>query len=70
LSAARLLEHDYWSIYCQVFAKQVWNNKINTYFEANNPEALKNKFTDKIGTTTISLGLTKIYILTTKNGVC
>jgi IS1 family transposase len=51
LSAARLKEHDYWSIY-QVFAKQVWN-KINTYFEANNPEALKNKFTDKIGTTTI-----------------
>ena len=52
----------------QVFAKQVWNNKINSYFESNNPEALKNKFTDKIGTTTInSLGLSKIYILTTKS---
>jgi C-terminal processing protease CtpA/Prc len=52
----------------QVFAKQVWNNKINSYFESNNPDALKNKFTDKIGTTTInSLGLNKIYILTTKS---
>ncbi|MDG2434002.1 S41 family peptidase [Flavobacterium sp.] len=52
----------------QVFAKQVWNSKINSYFESNNPEALKNKFTDKIGTTTInSLGLNKIYILTTKS---
>ncbi|TDE03218.1 S41 family peptidase [Flavobacterium hiemivividum] len=52
----------------KVFAKQQWNSKINSYFEANNPEALKNNFTDKIGTTPInSLNLTKIYILTTQS---
>lgn len=52
----------------QVFAKQQWNSKINDYFESNNPEQLKNNFTDKIGTTPInSLGLSKIYILTTKS---
>jgi hypothetical protein len=49
------------------FAKQQWNQKINSYYEANNPEALKNNFKDKIGSTAInSLNLTKIYILTTK----
>ena len=52
----------------QIFAKQQWNAKINSYFETNNPDALKNNFTDKIGATTInSLNLTKIYILTTKS---
>jgi carboxyl-terminal processing protease len=52
----------------QVFAKQKWNDKINSYFESSNPEALKNNFTDKIGSTAInSLGLSKIYILTTKS---
>jgi C-terminal processing protease CtpA/Prc len=51
-----------------VFAQQVWNSKINAFFEANNPEALKNKFADKIGTTAInSLGLSKIYILTSRS---
>lgn len=49
----------------KVFAKQQWNPKINSYFESNNPEALKNNFTDKIGTSLVnSLNLTKIYILT------
>jgi carboxyl-terminal processing protease len=52
----------------KVFAKQQWNPKINSYFESNNPDALKNLFTDKIGNTSInSLNLTKIYILTTKS---
>lgn len=52
----------------QVFAKQQWNVKINSYFETNSPESLKNNFTDKMGTTVInSLNLTKVYILTTKN---
>ncbi|SEA96459.1 C-terminal processing protease CtpA/Prc, contains a PDZ domain [Flavobacterium gillisiae] len=52
----------------KVFAKQQWNPKINSYFESNNPEALKNNFTDKIGTTAVnSLNLSKIYILTTKS---
>jgi C-terminal processing protease CtpA/Prc len=49
----------------QVFAKQQWNAKIESYFAANDPESLKNLFTDKIGTTAInSVGMTKIYILT------
>jgi C-terminal processing protease CtpA/Prc len=52
----------------QVFAKQKWNDKINEYFESSDPEALKNNFTDKIGSTAInSLKLSKIYILTTKS---
>ena len=49
----------------KVFAKQQWNKKINAYFEAENPDALFNYFTDKIETTAInSLNLTKVYILT------
>ncbi len=52
----------------QIFAKQQWNDKINSYLETNNPEVLKNNFTDKIGTAPInSLNLSKIYILTTKS---
>ncbi|WP_395049164.1 S41 family peptidase [Flavobacterium sp.] len=52
----------------QVFAKQKWNDKIESYFNANNPESLKNLFTDKIGTTAInSLNMTKVYILTSKS---
>lgn len=52
----------------RVFAKQQWNSKINAYFEANNPNGLRNFFTDKIGTTPInSLNMTKVYILTTKS---
>jgi len=49
----------------QVFAREQWNDKIQSYFNANDPESLKNYFTDKIGTTAInSIGMTKIYILT------
>ncbi len=52
----------------QVFAKQQWNAKIQSYFNANNPDQLKNFFTDKIGTKAInSVGMTKIYILTSKS---
>lgn len=50
----------------QVFAKEQWNAKIDSYFAANDPESLKNLFVDKMGTTAInSLNMTKIYILTT-----
>ncbi|MDI5896132.1 S41 family peptidase [Flavobacterium algoritolerans] len=52
----------------KIFAKQQWNAKINAYFETNNPGALLNNFTDKIGTTAInSLNLTKVYVLTTQS---
>jgi hypothetical protein len=68
LSATRLASMITGQYTGQVFAQQVWNSKINAFFEANNPEALKNKFTDKIGTAAVnSLGLTKITILTSRS---
>ena len=52
----------------KVFAKQQWNSKINAYYEKNDPNGLRNFFTDKIGTTPInSVNMTKVYILTTKS---
>ena len=52
----------------QVFSKQQWNAKIESYYSTNNPESLKDFFVDKIGTTPInSLNMTKIYILTSKS---
>lgn len=52
----------------QVFAKEQWNTKIESYFAANDPESLKNNFVDKMGNTPInSLKMTKIYILTSKS---
>ena len=49
----------------QVFAKQQWNKKINDYFEKENPSALFNYFTEKIGSTTInSINMSKVYVLT------
>jgi carboxyl-terminal processing protease len=50
----------------QLFAKQQWNSKLQTYFEENNPSQLVNNFTNNIGNTAINnLNLTKVYILTT-----
>jgi carboxyl-terminal processing protease len=52
----------------KVFSKQRWNDKINAYFETENPDALKNLFTNTVDNTPInSLNLTKIYILTSKS---
>nr|WP_315203411.1 S41 family peptidase [uncultured Flavobacterium sp.] len=52
----------------KVFAKQRWNDKINSFFQTEKPDALNNLFTNTIGSTPInSLNLTKVYILTTKN---
>ena len=52
----------------QVFAKQQWNSKIESYYAANNPDALKDLFPDEIGSTPIqSVGMIKVYILTTKS---
>ena len=49
----------------QVFAKNLFNHKIQSYYEANDPEYLINLFTDKMGTNPInSVNMTKIYILT------
>lgn len=52
----------------KVFAKQQWNSKINAYFEKEDPNGLRNFFTDKIGSTPInSVNMSKVYILTTKS---
>ena len=68
LTATRLASMITGSFTGQVFAKQQWNAKIESYYDTNNPDQLKNFFTDKIGTTAInSLGMTKIYILTSKS---
>ncbi|QBN18493.1 S41 family peptidase [Flavobacterium nackdongense] len=67
-TAARLASMITGSYTGQVFAKQQWNAKIESYYAANDPESLKNYFVDKIGTTPInSLNMTKVYILTSKN---
>ena len=52
----------------KVFAKQQWNSKINAYFEKEDPNGLRNFFTDKIGSTPInSVNMSKVYVLTTKS---
>ncbi|HSD07081.1 S41 family peptidase [Flavobacterium sp.] len=52
----------------KVFSKQRWNDKINSYFESEDPDALKDLFVDKIDNTPLnSLNLSKVYILTTHN---
>ncbi|WP_296144696.1 S41 family peptidase [uncultured Flavobacterium sp.] len=51
----------------QIFAKQQWNSKVQSYFQSNNPEQLVNRFTNSIDNTAInSLNLPKVYILTSK----
>lgn len=50
----------------QIFSKQKWNDKINAYFATEDSELLYDRFTDKIGATSInSLNLTRLYVLTT-----
>ncbi|TNJ43458.1 peptidase S41 [Tamlana fucoidanivorans] len=50
-----------------VIIKQQWNSKYQNYFEANAPESLVDRFTDKMsdGTLINSLNLNRVYILTT-----
>ena len=45
----------------QLFAKQQWNAKAQSYFETNNPGSLENRFVGNLN----SLNLNKVYILTT-----
>ncbi len=47
----------------QLFAKQQWNNKVQTYFEDHNPGSLNNNFIGGLN----SLNLNKVYVLTTKS---
>lgn len=53
----------------QVFAKQEWNQKVEDFFNANDPNALLNKFTTSIGSGAAinSLNLNKVYVLTTRS---
>jgi C-terminal processing protease CtpA/Prc len=68
LSSARLASMITGTFTGQVFAKEQWNAKIESYFAANDPESLKNLFIDKIGTTPInSVNMTKVYILTSES---
>jgi carboxyl-terminal processing protease len=52
----------------KVFSIQKWNSKINDYFESEDPDALKNLFTNTVESAPLnSLNLTKVYILTTES---
>ena len=68
LSSARLASMITGQFTDKIFAKQRWNDKINDYFESEDPDALKNLFTNKVGSSPLnSLNLTKVYILTTES---
>jgi C-terminal processing protease CtpA/Prc len=51
----------------QVFARQVWNQKVMSFFNQQNPEQLINRFTNQLGNGNAinSLNLNKVYVLTT-----
>ncbi|MBA4134056.1 MAG: peptidase S41 [Flavobacterium sp.] len=45
----------------QLFAKQQWNTKAQSYYESNSPSSLENRFVGNLN----SLNLNKVYVLTT-----
>ena len=49
----------------EIFAKKRWNSKAQTWFEANQPDSLITKFTNRIynSNPVNSLGLTDLYII-------
>jgi carboxyl-terminal processing protease len=51
-----------------IFSKEIWNNKYQSYFQANDPEGLLNRFVDEIDKNIPlnTLNLNKVYILTTE----
>ena len=51
----------------EVFAREQWNDDYQTYFEENDPDRLLNLFNSEISTgeSINSLGLSKVYIITT-----
>jgi C-terminal processing protease CtpA/Prc len=53
----------------QVFAKEQWNDKLESYYNSNNSQNLYNYFTSTIGNGNPinKLNLTKIYILTSRS---
>jgi len=52
----------------QVFAKQQWNERLQAYYEENNPAALVNNYTNQLsnGAAINSLNMSRVYILTTE----
>lgn len=53
----------------QLFAKEIWNTKLQNYWNQTNPNQLVNNFTSSLGNGTAisSLNLNKIYILSSKS---
>jgi C-terminal processing protease CtpA/Prc len=53
----------------QLFAKEQWNEKLQAYWENNNPNQLVNNFTNSLkdGTSISGLNLTKLYVLTSRS---
>jgi carboxyl-terminal processing protease len=53
----------------QLFAKEEWNPKAQEYFESQNPDALRDNFTNLLGNNAAinSLNLSTVYVLTTKS---
>ena len=53
----------------EIFSKEQWNSKAQSWFKKNQPDSLINKFTDKLNETTNinSLNLTDVYIILNGN---
>ena len=53
----------------QLFAREVWNAKLQAYWNTTNPNQLIDNFTNTLrnGSAIASLNLTKIYVLTSKS---
>lgn len=53
----------------QIFAKEIWNDKLNAFWNTTNPSQLLNRFTSILGNGSplAILNLSKVYILTTKS---
>jgi carboxyl-terminal processing protease len=52
----------------QLFARQQWNSRLQSYYESNNPGALQDLFASRLsnGTSINHLNLNRVFILTTK----
>jgi C-terminal processing protease CtpA/Prc len=53
----------------EIFIKEQWNSKAQTWFESNQPDSLITRFPDKLNTNTSfnSLNLTQVYIVLNGN---
>lgn len=53
----------------QLFTKEYWNTKVQSYFETNDPGSLVSNFTDKMtdGTNLNMLNLNRLYVITTSS---